>query len=99
MPVCQTCGHTWSLGETLKRSFSIWPAMKCPNCERDQFITAKSRKRSAIVSGLSIALVMLFKIFFGPTAYTFVLFGLVLLVVMITYLRMIKLSNTEEHMF
>lgn len=99
MPVCQNCSYTWSLGETLKRSFSIWPAMKCPNCEAEQFITAQSRKRSAIISGLSIALVMLLNIFFGPTAYTLLLLCVALVIVAITYPRIIKLSNTEEHLF
>lgn len=99
MPVCQKCGHVWSYGETLKRSIVLFNSMRCPNCDREQFTTLQSRRRSSILSGVSILLVMLFNIFFGPTVYTLALLGLVVILLVVTYPRLIKLSNTEEHPF
>uniref|UniRef100_UPI00406C3D1E TIGR04104 family putative zinc finger protein n=1 Tax=Chryseomicrobium sp. FSL W7-1435 TaxID=2921704 RepID=UPI00406C3D1E len=99
MPVCQNCNYTWSLGETLKRSFTLSPAMKCPNCNTNQFMTVKSRKRSAFLSFIVIFLITGFNIRYGPTAYTFLFFIVTLGILTITYPRFIKLSSTEEHMF
>lgn len=99
MPVCQNCNYTWSLGETLKRSFTMSTALRCPSCEAEQYITVKSRKRSAILSTVSITVVMLFNIYFGPTVYTFLFLLVALVFITITYPRLLRLSNTEEHMF
>lgn len=97
MPICQQCNYQWSFRETWKRSFTLTNQMPCPNCQKTQFLTLQSRKRSSILTFLTISLIMLFNIFFGPTEISLVLLGAFTVIWTVTYPYMVKLSNTEEH--
>lgn len=99
MPNCQNCGYKWNYAETLKRTFALTSYMRCPNCEAAQFQTAKSRRNTALLTAISIVLIMGFNILFGPTLYSIALFCIALVLIITTYPRLIKLSNTEEHLF
>ena len=99
MPVCQNCGHTWTFGKSLKRSFTLTTSMRCPNCEVHQYQTAASRKRTALLTSLCISSTMGSSIFLDIGWYSFGLLVLALLITIVTYPRLLKVSNTEEHLF
>ncbi|WP_053363475.1 TIGR04104 family putative zinc finger protein [Bacillus sp. FJAT-27251] len=47
MPTCSSCNRKWTWKQTMKKSFSLDIGLDCPHCGAKQFITAKTRKRSA----------------------------------------------------
>ena len=73
--------------------------MTCPYCGEKQYLTARMRKRSAIISFTIVAVIMLGNIFFGLFYVSiFTLLGLLLLVFVINPF-FVELSNEEEPFF
>ena len=96
MPVCANCRHHWSFRETLRAVYTLKPTMTCPNCRKEQHLTAASRKRGALMPFL-VVIPMLINVFFdlnwlaviGEMLMIAVIFNLV-------YPRLIDLTEEEE---
>jgi len=93
MPICQKCEHKWTWKESMKSLFRL----KCPNCEEKQFQSAKSKKKTSILSIVPISIIFLVNVFsslsFGSGAILLIvflgaMFGL--------YPFLLQLSNEEE---
>ncbi|MDG5790007.1 hypothetical protein QA612_21355 [Evansella sp. AB-P1] len=50
MPTCKNCKQDWTWKQTVKSGFTMDIGMKCPHCDKKQYLTSKSRKKT----GLSI---------------------------------------------
>ncbi|MEI3613375.1 TIGR04104 family putative zinc finger protein [Pseudogracilibacillus sp. SO30301A] len=99
MPTCQNCHKKWSWKQTFKRSFTLGGGMPCPYCEEKQYLTARLRKRSSIISIILITLIMLGNLFFGPSYISlFVLLGLIPIYFGV-YPLFVEISNQEEPLF
>src|SRR5699024_8516819 len=46
MPICENCHNEWTWKETFKRSFTLDSKMRCPYCDKDQYITQKSKLKT-----------------------------------------------------
>ncbi|SFD41263.1 cxxc_20_cxxc protein [Lentibacillus persicus] len=97
MPSCEKCGHTWSWKQTLKKSFTLDPAMKCPNCGEKQYQTRKSRKKSSFLTFIIISPLLLNFLFDIPGVILLSLFPVLFLAVMAIHPFLIKLSSKEEY--
>ncbi|MFK3938086.1 TIGR04104 family putative zinc finger protein [Alkalihalobacillus sp. NPDC078783] len=99
MPTCNHCGTQWTWWQTIKRSFTISPGLPCPNCENEQFVTKRSKKKSGLlgfVTPLSIPVAVMLQLsFIGILLFYVSLFVLLIS----TYPFLIELSNEEEFMF
>jgi len=63
MPTCQHCNQKWTWKQTFKKSFTLDTAMLCPYCGEKQFVTARARKRSALIT-MTIPLLIFIPYFF-----------------------------------
>ncbi|XGA33041.1 hypothetical protein Vir3643_12975 [Virgibacillus sp. CBA3643] len=69
----------------MKKSFTLDPAMECPNCDKKQYVTPKSRMRSSLLNCI-ILLPLLINIFFDiPGIILLSLFPILFCVVMSVY--------------
>ncbi|MFC4403901.1 TIGR04104 family putative zinc finger protein [Gracilibacillus xinjiangensis] len=50
MPTCQKCKHQWTWKETVKKSFTLDSGMTCPNCNKTQYLTKKSKKKAGLLN-------------------------------------------------
>ncbi|WP_338025379.1 TIGR04104 family putative zinc finger protein [Caldalkalibacillus thermarum] len=96
MPVCQNCGERWTWNQTFKRMFTLATSMRCPYCEKKQYLTTKSRRRSSFC-GFVPPLTLLLPIIFDASSLTtiIILIGTSLLMIGI-WPFFIELSNQEE---
>ncbi|SFG68457.1 cxxc_20_cxxc protein [Halobacillus alkaliphilus] len=99
MPVCKSCKEEWTWGETMKKSFTLAAGITCPHCEKKQYLTASSRKKSSL-SIFLIPLVMLISLLFDNSSplFLFFLIGIGALVMSIQPFIM-ELSNEEEQLW
>lgn len=99
MPECTNCGKQWSWKETLKSSFSLDPAMRCPYCGNKQYVTLKSRKRMLILN-LLIPLPVLLPLF---TDFSLALILGIMLAIFASNIaimpRLTELADEEEHSY
>ncbi|MBF0707444.1 hypothetical protein IQ283_12680 [Alkalihalobacillus hwajinpoensis] len=94
MPTCQTCGYTWNWKEAMRLIYRA--KASCPNCDANQYLSAKSRKRSSytsmlVVIPLAITSIYRLSIWFY-LSFSFALLVLILLLSPLYY----QLSNEEE---
>ncbi|HSI67296.1 MAG TPA: TIGR04104 family putative zinc finger protein [Planococcus sp. (in: firmicutes)] len=97
MPVCQNCREQWSWKQSIRNSFTLDHGLKCPNCERKQFLTKRARKRM-ILFALYPSLVMLLSLVFDISSIL-VLVALMaggFLILLGIYPFLVELSNDEE---
>ncbi|MBM0066867.1 TIGR04104 family putative zinc finger protein [Alkalicoccobacillus gibsonii] len=99
IPTCNHCGTQWAWWQTVKRSFTISPDLPCPHCEKEQFVTKRSKKRSGLlgfVTPLSIPIVVMLQ----PTFIGILLFYTSLFILLVSICPfLMELSNEEEFMF
>ena|SRR5690625_3677694 len=96
MRTCQNCLNKWSWKQTFKRSFTLAGEMTCPYCEKKQYVTARMRKRSSMISLIIIPMIMFGNLLFGPSYIAlFALIGFIPLYATI-YPFFVELSNREE---
>ncbi|MGP4041663.1 TIGR04104 family putative zinc finger protein [Gracilibacillus sp. D59] len=94
-----TCHNDWSYLQTLKKSFTLDPAMPCPYCGTNQFLTKTTRRKTGILNFLP-ALVILLPSLFDVSIMISVLFLLITLTAMVAiYPTLVELSNQEEPIF
>ncbi|MGP4074674.1 TIGR04104 family putative zinc finger protein [Halobacillus sp. K22] len=96
MPVCKNCKEEWTWGETMKKSFTLATGITCPYCDRKQYLTASSRKKSSL-SIFLIPLVMFISLLFDNSSPLF-LFFLIAIAALVMSLQpfIMELSNEEE---
>lgn len=94
MPSCDSCKQRWSWKETMKSSFTLNPAMKCPKCGERQYLTKKSRKRMLLFNWL-ILTPLLLNMFFD-LSFFFLLFLIIFLFVLSISLMPFNMELTEE---
>lgn len=97
MPTCENCNNKWSWKQTIKKTTTLNPAMTCPHCKEKQYQTKKSRVKISFLT--SIVLVpLLIQIFFDmPDSILLSLFPVLLVIVLVLYPFLVKLSNNEEY--
>ncbi|WP_309228300.1 TIGR04104 family putative zinc finger protein [Virgibacillus saliphilus] len=66
MPTCENCGHIRTWKQMLKTSFTLDPAMICPDCGEKQYETPKSRIRNSLLTFIVLS-PLLISIFFDIT--------------------------------
>ncbi len=96
MPTCQNCNRTWTWKQTFKKSFTLGSAIICPYCGANQYVTTRTRKISSMITTITIAVIMLMNVLFGPS----LLFFVALIAATPTYLGiypyLVELTNQEE---
>ncbi|WP_404451922.1 hypothetical protein LG329_16465 [Virgibacillus necropolis] len=97
MATCQNCGKEWSWKQSVKQSFTLDTGMKCPHCDRKQYLTTKARKRSSIIYFTPSLLLLFLLVFDISSVFTYIslMIGAFLLMVGL-YPFFIELSNEEE---
>lgn len=98
MPVCQNCNEKWSWKQTIKKSLTFNNSMTCPYCGEIQYISSRTRKRTAAISFIAPVLILM-NFFFDSTLvilYTGLGFFSLFLVFYPFYL---ELSNKEESLW
>ncbi|OZU87113.1 hypothetical protein CIL03_18170 [Virgibacillus indicus] len=95
MPTCQNCSHIWTWKETVKKSFTLDTGMNCPNCWKKQYVTSRSRKKTAMFSFLAPAL-LLMNLFFGSSVVILILLIASIPFFFGIYPFFLELSNEEE---
>lgn len=97
MPVCENCKNQWRWKETMKKTFTLNPAMICPYCGEKQFQTQKSKNKSGVLYTF-ILLPLLLQAFFDiPKVILFSLFPLLFIFVLLIYPFFVQISSTEEY--
>ncbi|AXI00938.1 hypothetical protein DV702_15205 [Sporosarcina sp. PTS2304] len=97
MPNCENCHSKWSWKQTIKKTFTLDPAMTCPYCGERQYQTQKSKTINAFLTPI-VLLPLLLKIFFDiPGAILLSLFPTLFVIVLLIYPFLIKLSSKEEY--
>ncbi|NCU16715.1 hypothetical protein GW534_02865 [Bacillus sp. P1(2020)] len=96
MPICQHCHKQWSWKQVMKRSFTLNHFLICPHCGEKQYVTKRSRRRSAAMNFIP-PLFILFPLLFNVSVWI----GLGLIVasgvlLYSFYPFIIELSNEEE---
>ena len=99
MPSCQNCHNKWSWKQTVKKTFSAIGGMTCPYCDEKQYITARTRKRSAVFPLTIVPLIMLGNLYFGPSYLSLSALLVLIPLVFIIYPFYVEFSNEEEPLF
>ncbi|MBM7097650.1 MULTISPECIES: TIGR04104 family putative zinc finger protein [Alteribacter] len=81
LPRCWSCDYSFLWKELLVTGFRI----KCPNCEKEQFVTAKARKRSGVFGPLVVVLMFVLMNGFSLNVWQSLLAGVVLLAVILSF--------------
>ena len=97
MPTCENCNNKWSWKQTIKKTTTLNPAMTCPHCDEKQYQTKKSRVKISFLTSI-VLLPLLIQIFFDmPDSILLSLFPVLLVIVLVLYPFLVKLSNGEEY--
>lgn len=95
MPTCQKCGKDWSWQQTFKKMFTLNTAIDCPQCGQKQYYSKKARKKTVVVSFLSLFLIFLR--LFNISAYQIIgIYLAYFIIVMVLLPFLMELSNEEE---
>ncbi|MCC3359281.1 TIGR04104 family putative zinc finger protein [Bacillus sp. REN16] len=98
MPTCQKCNETWGWKQTLKTSLTFKRTMICPYCGENQYISSRTRKRTAAIVFIAPILPLLSSYFDSQLATIFILFGYFTLFIVI-YPFYLETANHEEPLF
>ncbi|WP_438823900.1 TIGR04104 family putative zinc finger protein [Bacillus sp. JJ1566] len=98
MPTCQKCNETWSWKQTLNKSLTFKRALICPSCGEKQYISLRTRKRTAAIVFIAPFLSLLNSYFGSHLMLLFILLGYLTLFIVI-YPFYLELSNKEEPLF
>lgn len=99
MPICQNCQRKWRWFEAVKKSLTMSISMTCPYCKKEQYYSAKYRKRNGLVMMIVIAIMMAANFLLGPSkAILIIIFSLFPLFLCLNPF-FIELSNEEEPLF
>jgi len=97
MPICENCTNKWSWKQTIKKTTTLNPAMICPYCEEKQYQTQKSKMKISYLTPI-VLLPLLIQMFFDVSrTVLFSLFPALLIVVLLLYPFLVKLSSKEEY--
>ncbi|MEY8749784.1 TIGR04104 family putative zinc finger protein [Alkalicoccobacillus gibsonii] len=99
MPTCKHCGTQWTWWQTLKRSFTISPGLPCPNCEKEQFVTKRSKKKTAVLSFIFPMMIPVMTLTQASLTTIFIFYPSLFIIVFSIYPFLMELSNKEEFMF
>ncbi|AOV08135.1 TIGR04104 family putative zinc finger protein [Sporosarcina ureilytica] len=96
MPTCQNCHRRWSWKQPFNKSFTLIGGMICPYCGEKQYLTARMRKRSALMPFIIVPLILVGNHFLGPSYVAiFAFLGLLPLFFIINPF-FVELPNEEE---
>lgn len=99
MPTCNQCGTQWTWWQTIKRSFSISPGLPCPKCEKEQFVTKRSKKKSGLlifIMPITLPIVTLLQV---PVTLILLIYPSLFVLLISSYPFLMELTNEEEFMF
>ncbi|WP_283152823.1 TIGR04104 family putative zinc finger protein [Guptibacillus hwajinpoensis] len=94
MPTCRTCGYTWNWKEAMRLIYRAKAC--CPNCDANQYLSAKSRKRSSYTSMLVVIPLAITSIY-RLSLWFYLSFSFALLIILLLLSPLYyQLSNEEE---
>ena len=96
MPTCQNCHTAWSWKQTFKKSFTLNTAMICPYCGENQYVTSRTRKTSSMITSITLAVIMLLNVFWGPSLIFVMALVASIPIYLGSYPFLVELSNQEE---
>ena len=99
MPTCKHCGTQWAWWQTVKRSFTISPGLPCPHCEKEQFVTKRSKKKTAIISFIFPIMIPVMSITQASIWTILIVYPSMFILAISLYPFLMELSNEEEFMF
>ncbi|MEH7236835.1 TIGR04104 family putative zinc finger protein [Bacillus sp. JJ1562] len=88
----------WSWKQTIKKSLTYKNAMSCPYCGENQYISSRTRKRTAVIGFIAPALILVNLFLDSPLVILYTMMGLIPLFIVI-YPFYLELSNKEEPLF
>ena len=99
MPICQNCHNKWTWKETFKKTSVFISGMTCSYCNEKQYVTARTKKISAIFPVIIIFMLFLSNLYFGPSYIVYL--GVLTLIFLYVILNpfFVKLSNEEKPLF
>lgn len=97
MPICEDCNNKWSWKQTIKKTTTLNPTMICPYCGEKQYQTQSSKMKISFLTPI-VLLPLLIQIFFNVSgAVLFGLFPVLLIIILLLYPFLMKLSSKEEY--
>jgi len=96
MPICQNCHEQWNWKQTVKKMFTLATGIKCPYCEKTQFLTTRSRKRSSITAFFAPLIMLLGILIDLSPVITLMLLAASFFAAIAVYPFLIELTDEEE---
>lgn len=98
MPTCENCHSRWRYKETIKKSFTLDPAMICSYCGEKQFQTQKSKVKVAFLTPITFLLWLIVQnVFAIPLAVTISIATIFIVIIILILPLLIELSSTEKY--
>lgn len=95
MPKCKSCGKQWGWKDTVKSSLATGvKGMVCPYCKKQQYLTAKSKKRCTMYMFFIISPLALF--YNSSVTFGFIALIAACMLYMAIWPSLVELSNQED---
>ncbi|WP_017547521.1 TIGR04104 family putative zinc finger protein [Salinicoccus carnicancri] len=99
MATCTNCETEWTFKDKAKKSASFSPAMPCPYCGADQFVSPSYRERSVSTTFI-MTFVFFIPLFFNvPWQIHIPLAALTFITILIFQVSLLELHSREEYPF
>ena len=99
MPTCEKCKTQWTWQQSVKASWKIRGAMRCPHCRSDQYATAKSRQRLTLINWMILLPLLFAALMDLPLVYTISMIGALFAVALSLIPKSLQLSSSLEPMW
>ncbi|MFC7747628.1 TIGR04104 family putative zinc finger protein [Lentibacillus kimchii] len=97
MPTCQSCGKKWTWRQTVNQLLVLSYGMTCPYCGDEQYENDSAIAKRIFLLFLSLLLLRVAEKLNLPGTILLIMIVSLLLIIVITYPMILKLSNDEEH--
>lgn len=96
MPICHNCHKQWTWKQTVKKMFTLDTGMICPYCDKKQFLTTQSRKRSSITAFFAPFIMLVGILFDLSPVTTLILLAVSLFAAIAIYPFLVEFTDEEE---
>ena len=96
MPSCENCGGQWKWKTIALKTLKLTNKVNCPYCGKAQYIIAKSRKQTAIVSFLPAFLIISLSRIFDLGVLGVVLLAAAFLNVTLSFYTFLMTLSSED---
>lgn len=97
IPTCENCHNKWSWKQTIKKTFTLDPAMTCPYCGKKQYQTQKSKTKSSFFNAIILLPLLINAIFDLPGILLLSLFPVLFVLIMSFSPFFVEISSREEY--